>query len=299
MAKAFPARNYKPRQTPRDAEDLPPPPPPRRGDPVVPPPSSATAADSAWEAQAGWYDKHQGVKGDDFYTTLILPAVLRLLDAQAGSRVLDVCCGQGVLGRALAELAVKTVGVDASPALVTAAASRAGNLERHLVGDARDLGKVLSAAGETVPFDAAATVMALQDLDPVAPVLAGMAAALKPGARAAIVLTHPCFRIPRRSSWGFDDDAGLQYRRIDGYMSPLAAPIRTHPGMPADPSRTTSWHRPISHYLNACGAAGLAVVKAEELCSHRRGTKGPRFGAEDRAAKEFPLFLALGLVRLP
>ena len=48
MAKAFPARNYKPRQTPRDAEDLPPPPPPRRGDPVVPPPSSATAADSAW-----------------------------------------------------------------------------------------------------------------------------------------------------------------------------------------------------------------------------------------------------------
>jgi SAM-dependent methyltransferase len=297
MAKAFPARNYRKRE-PRPADPGPedaPPPPRRRGDPVAPQP----AADSAWEAQANWYDRHQGDRGDDFYTTLILPAVLRLLAPEAGARVLDVCCGQGVLGRALAERKVASVGIDASPALVAAAAKRAGAYERHLVGDARNLHKILTAAGEGAPFTAAAAVMALQDLDPIAPVLAGMAAALAPGGRAAIVLTHPCFRIPRRSSWGFDDDAGLQYRRLDGYLSPLAAPIRTHPGLPHDPSRTTSWHRPLSHYLNACGAAGLAVTACDELCSHRRGTKGPRFGAEDRAAKEFPLFLALGLVRLP
>ena len=82
-------------------------------------------------------------------------------------------------------------------------------------------------------------------------------------------------------------------------MSPLALPIRTHPGTPRDTSSTTSFHRPLSTYLTALGDAGLGVVACEELCSHRRGTKGPRYGAEDRAAKEFPVFLVLTAVRLP
>nr|MBA3710713.1 SAM-dependent methyltransferase [Planctomycetota bacterium] len=55
----------------------------------------------------------------------------------------------------------------------------------------------------------------------------------------------------------------------------------------------------LSAYLDALGAAGFGVIAADELCSHRRGTKGPRFGAEDRAMKEFPLFLVLTAVRLP
>jgi len=40
------------------------------------------------------------------------------------------------------------------------------------------------------------------------------------------------------------------------------------------------------------------VTAADELCSHRRGTRGPKFGAEDRAAREFPLFIVLTCVRI-
>jgi SAM-dependent methyltransferase len=253
------------------------------------PPAAATA----WEGQADWYDRHQGQDGDDFYRDLILPAVLRQLQVVRGRRVLDICCGQGVLGRALAEAGVATMGVDASPALVAAARKRAGPLEQHAVADARDL----PAALDGVVFDGAAVVLALQDLDPIEPVLAGAAQALRPGARLVVVLTHPCFRIPKRTGWGWDDRDGIQYRRVEAYLSPLALPIKTHPGMAADPSRTTSFHRPLSTYLTAIGQAGMAVVGCEELCSGRRGTRGVRWAAEDRAAKEIPLFLVLTAVR--
>jgi SAM-dependent methyltransferase len=163
-----------------------------------------------------------------------------------------------------------------------------------VVGDARALETVLP--GER--FDHAALVLALQDLDPIEPVFAGIRQLVKPGGRIVMVVTHPCFRIPKRTSWGFDEDYGVQYRRLEGYMTPLSLPIRTHPGRVEDSSSTTTFHRPLHHYLNALGAGGLAVVGCEELCSHRRGTKGPRFGAEDRAAKEFPVFMVLTAVRL-
>nr|MBA3687000.1 class I SAM-dependent methyltransferase [Planctomycetota bacterium] len=194
-----------------------------------------------------------------------------------------------VLGRALAARQIATLGVDASPALVEAARRRAGPLEQHLVGDARALPALLG----NQTFDAASLVMALQDLDPIEGVLAGIAKVLRPGGRCVIVLTHPCFRIPKRTAWGWDEQWGIQYRRVDAYLSPASLPIKIHPGMPADPSRTTSFHRPLSTYVNACGAAGLGIVAMEELCSHRRGTKGARYQAEDRAAKEIPQFLVM------
>jgi SAM-dependent methyltransferase len=236
----------------------------------------------------------QGERGDDFYTALVLPAVLRQLRAREGESVLDVCCGQGVLGRVLNDHGIRSLGIDASPTLIAAATSRARPLERYRLGDARALSKVLGDER----FDHAALVMALQDLDPIQPVLAGIAAAVRPGGRVVMVMTHPVFRIPRRTTWGFDEDTGVQYRRLDGYLSPMRLPIRTHPGMPNDTTATSTFHRPLHTYLNACGAAGLGIIACEELCSHRRGTKGPRFGAEDRAAKEFPVFLVLTAQRL-
>lgn len=268
MAKQFPGRSYEPR--------------PRA-------PERRAAADTAWERPAAWYDQLIGQGGDDFYRELILPAVLARLAAKPGQRVLDVGCGQGVLGRVLALEGLRSLGVDASPSLIEAARERGGKGSDFRVGDARNL----DAALGDEQCDHAALVMCLQDLDPIEPVLAGTARHVKPGGRVVAVMTHPCFRIPRRSSWGWDDDNGVQYRRLDGYMSPMHVPIKTHPGMPEDPSRTLSFHRPLTTYLNAFAAAGLAVVGCDELCSHRRGTKGSRYGAEDRSAKEFPVFLVL------
>ncbi len=261
-------------------------------------------AATAWERQAGWYDAHQGDRGDDFYQKLILPSVMRRLEAKSKERVLDVCCGQGVLGRALAAIGVRSLGVDASPSLIASARERASAHEAYVVGDARDLTSSVTDRS----FDHAALVMALQDVDRMADVLKGTAALVKPWGRLVVVLSHPCFRVPKRSTWGWDETFGMQYRRIDAYLSPNQVPIVINPGKAAagaaadprnDSGSTLSFHRPLATYLEAFGRAGFAVTGAEELCSHRRGTKGPRSGAEDIAAKEIPLFLVLAGIRLP
>lgn len=302
MAGRFPSRNYGPRPR-RDRAPRPDgSPAPADARPGAGAPSrerSRRGGGGDWERPAGWYDQLQGDEGSEFHRTMLLPAVRTRLQAPPGGLVLDLGCGQGVVGRFLASLGVRSVGVDLAAEMIAGARARAGDLERYVQGDARELRAALAALppAERGPFDGATLVMAAQDIDPIAPVLSGAGAALKPGARLVLALTHPCFRIPRRSSWGFDEEQGVQYRRLDGYLSPLAAPIRIHPGQ-ADPTTTTTYHRPLHAYLNALGAAGLGIVACDELTSHRRGTKGPRFGAEDRAAREFPLFLVLTCHRL-
>jgi|GEM_PF-169745 len=252
------------------------------------------AAATAWEAQAGWYDRHQKSGGDDFYQELILPAVSLQLQAEKGARILDVACGQGVVGRHLAESGIHTLGVDASPSLIDAATRRATPAETYRVGDATALVPLLGKER----FDGATAVLAMQDLDPLEPVLHGIASVLKPGARLVIVLTHPCFRIPKHSGWGFDEETDVQYRRIENYLSPQRLPIITHPGRPASESQTWSFHRPLSTYINGLGGSGFGVVGIEELCSHRRGSQGRRSAAEDRALSEIPLFLVITGLRL-
>jgi hypothetical protein len=50
--------------------------------------------------------------------------------------------------------------------------------------------------------------------------------------------------------------------------------------------------------LNALGQAGYGVIGAEELGSPRRGSPGKWAAADERAAREFPVFLLLTAVRL-
>ena len=144
---------------------------------------------------------------------------------------------------------------------------------------------------------AAACLMAVHDLDDIAAAFRSLAAALKPGGRAVVIFMHPCFRVPRQSSWGWDDQKKTQYRRLDRYASPMTIPIATHPG--SDPgTHTLFFHRPLAAYLNALGEAGLAVVACEELLSHHKSEPGGHSRGENRSRQEFPVFLALKAVKL-
>lgn len=296
---AFPKRPHSPGGHPprglakqREREPRPQPrpgPPPRPAEPATP------AADTAWEGQAQWYDERQGQTGDDFHSRLVLPAVVRALAARKGERVLDLACGQGLLGRILAELGVASLGLDASPSLISASRLRTGEPARFVLGDARKCGELLV----NEQFDHGACVLALADLDPIKGLLAGAATLIKPGGRLVLALTHPCFRVPQASGWGWDETKQVQYRRLDGYLLPRKVMILTHPGVEYDRAASTHFHRPLSLYLNALGAAGFGVVGAQELCSHRRGSQGRKSAAEDKAAREFPVFLILTAVRLP
>ena len=100
-------------------------------------------------------------------------AVLDLLAPQAGERVLDLGCGDGVLTQKLIDAGCDVVGVDADPAMVAAAQARGIDAR---IGDARTLDFV----GE---FDAVFTNAALHWVGQPDVVTAGVKRALKPGGR--------------------------------------------------------------------------------------------------------------------
>jgi len=261
----------------------------------VPRNAAGNPKEKGWDGVAGWYDKLVGADGSDYHQNVILPAAMDLLTVREGEAVLDLCCGQGVLVRhLLAAGAGRVLGVDASGKLIGAARQRYGGEKKaaFLRADACAPGDWADGS-----FDAAACLMAVHDVPDVDGLMRNIAAALKPGGRAAIVMMHPCFRIPKESHWGWDADQKVQYRRLDRYGKALEIGIQTRPGLGTDEG-TIFYHRPLADLISAMGEASLGVTKCTELFSHRRSQVGPFSKAEHRAAEEFPLFLGLSAVKI-
>ena len=269
---------------------------PPGGKPGTPRSNKNATAARGWDPVAAWYDKLVGESGSDYHRNVILPATLRLLEPRPGEAVIDICCGQGVLIKPLLDAGIsRCTGIDASPRLLTAARDRHGKDPRvaWVRADVCQPGSWADAG-----YDAAACVMAVHDVADIGALFSNMSAALKPGGRAVVVLMHPCFRIPRQTHWGWDAAQKIQFRRIDGYRTPLQIPITTHPGKDTG-EQTMFHHRSLTELVAAIGHSGLAVIACEELYSHRRPpSSGPFSKAEHRAAEEFPLFLALKAVRI-
>ncbi len=245
-----------------------------------------------WGDVAAWYDKLVGESGSEYHREVVLPGVLRLLALKPGEKALDVACGQGVLCRILNERGVQVTGIDAAAELVRAARERGPADIAYRVGDAREL--------ERLPadyFHAASCVLAVQNINPIQPVFTGVARALRQGGRLVIVMMHPCFRGAKESSWGWDDQQKVQYRRVDRYLLPRKTPIVTHPGKSPD-QYTWTFHKPIEAYVKALRNAGLLVDSIEEWPSHKTSTSGPRAAAENAARKELPMFMAIRAVKV-
>ena len=261
---------------------------------VKPAKPTPTAPKTDWSTVAQWYDQLVGTEGSEYQREVVLPGVLKMLACRAGERVLDVACGQGVLCRLLHEQGVTAVGVDAAEPLIRLAVERSAPAITYHIGDACALDAI--AALPRGGFDAAACVLAIQNIDPVAPVFAGVAKMLRPGGRMVIAMMHPCFRGPRQTHWGWDDARGVQFRRVDRYLTLRKEPIVTHPGK--DPTgHTWTFHRPVQSYINALGASGLMVDRVEEWVSHKVSDSGPRAPAENTARKEIPMFMAMRAVK--
>jgi hypothetical protein len=107
-----------------------------------------------------------------------------------------------------------------------------------------------------------------------------------------MLLTHPAFRVPRQSGWGYDDGRKLHYRRVDSYLTPLAVPMKELPGSKGH-LKTRSFHRPLGAYVNALAASGLLVERMVEIPAHKVKPLTSDANAADRARREIPLFLGL------
>lgn len=246
---------------------------------------------TSWDSSEEWYNRCVGEKGHYYHEAIILKSAVRLLDLKPGNSLLDLGCGQGVLERQIPKT-VQYTGIDNSKALLSDAKKMSIKGE-FLLGDV-----CAELPLKDQKFDAACFILSLQNME--FPELAIQQAALhlKLGGKLLLVLNHPCFRIPRQSNWGMDEQMHLQYRRMNVYMTPQKIPIQTAPSQGSKSASTFTFHQPLSYFISALSKNKLAVTNMEEWCSDKK-SEGGRAKAEDRARKEFPLFLAIMAQLIP
>ncbi|MDQ7814804.1 MAG: class I SAM-dependent methyltransferase [Patescibacteria group bacterium] len=248
---------------------------------------------TSWGGVADWYSDLLETQKDTYQNTVILPNLIRLMDIKKGEKVLDLACGQGFFSKEFAKQGAKVTGVDAAPELIDIANST--NLVpgvSYEVSAAHELDFLDQAS-----FDKAVIVLAIQNMHNPHEVLAACARVLKKQGSAYLVINHPAYRVPKASSWGYDEQEQIQYRRVDRYLSEHKIKISMHPG--AEPGAVTySYHRPMQSFFKWFNKSGFAVKNVEEWISDRASDSGPRAEAENDARKEIPLFMYLEAIKL-
>ncbi len=186
---------------------------------------------------AEWYEQWAG-DGPG-----LIAEYLELLPPVAGSRVLDVACGQGRLTRRLAGAGAIAVGLDLSSAMLDKARARGCEGIEYVCADVTGP----PAWWDGQPFDGCTCDLALMDIDDLAGTLATIAAVLRPGGWLVASVVHPCFpgNGVGRSSW----PAG-GYEAEGWWTSPDHSPggVRIRVG---------ATHRKLSTILNGLLDAGL------------------------------------------
>ena len=244
---------------------------------------------TSWEPIEKWYHGLVGEEGHYYHRQIILPGVMKLLGKPAA--VLDLACGTGVLARQLPADTAYT-GVDAAPSLIKAAKNQSKNPQHEF--QIADITKPLKLKKQD--YSHATIILAVQNLEFPDQAFLNAHKHLKPGGVLILVLNHPCFRIPRQSSWQVDENKKIQYRRIDRYYTPMKIPIHAHPSQGAESQSSLTFHNPLSSYSQMLHKAGFCIDWIEEWCSDKQST-GKAAKMENRSREEFPLFMAIRAVK--
>lgn len=238
---------------------------------------------TSWGKVANWYNNLIEKDEDSYQKKLILPNLIRLVEAKKGEVIVDLACGQGFFAREFAKLGAKVTGVDISPELIEIA-KQDKTIEYH-VSEANKLNFLQNQSVDKVLI-----ILSLQNIENANEVIIEINRILKVKGKLFLVINHPAFRIPKASSWGWDEGRKIQFRKIDSYLSESKEKIQMHPG-DKPWQQTISFHRPLQYYFKALGKNNLFVSRLEEWSSHKVSEAGPKKEAEDKARHEFPLFL--------
>lgn len=244
-----------------------------------------SGADQGWQSISQWYDQCVGKEGHFFHRELILPYLEKSLNLKELTSVLDLGCGQGVLEKLL-HPKCRYLGVDAAQSLLDKARQSATSKQHQFL--CADLSQQ-QAFGQS--FQLAIFLLSLQNIPQAHQAITTAASHLLPDGKLALVLNHPCFRIPRHTEWIENSKRGTLARQIHSYMSPLQIPIQTHPGKQEN-QQSVSYHHSLTDLFSWINAQGLKVEKLQELISPK-ASQGAKAAIENRARSEFPLFLYL------
>jgi 2-polyprenyl-3-methyl-5-hydroxy-6-metoxy-1,4-benzoquinol methylase len=218
----------------------------------------------AWNTNAEFWDQRMA-EGNDFFSTLLWPAVDKLLRPAAGERLLDAACGNGLTSRRLAKAGVRVTAFDFSEAMIDLAKQRGGvsGIDYRLI-DATNREALLELGREA--FDGALCNMALMDMAEIDPLMEALASLLRPRGRFVFSVLHPCFNNPATIQMGeLEDRSGALVStysvKISRYLTPFSQPGLA---MLKQPVPHLYFHRPLSALLAPAFRAGLVLDALEE-----------------------------------
>jgi SAM-dependent methyltransferase len=215
----------------------------------------------------------QWLADDEGYLHVLTGAFTTLLGERlAGARVCDVACGEGYLGRYLAQRGAReVVGIDLSAELIDEATRRcdAPNLA-YRVDDAHELASVPDGS-----FDVAVSQLAMMDIPDHRRMFRAVRRGLTDAGVFVFSLLHPCFhgapfRMPDEPKFEVDESgAPVAYviRRYgtEGFWESGGTGVRGHMG---------SYHRTLSTYINDLADAGFELERLEEPVLPRSNAGG-------------------------
>jgi SAM-dependent methyltransferase len=240
---------------------------------------------AAWDANASFWDGRMG-EGNDFFTVLEWPPILRLLDPRPAQRILDIATGNGLTARRLAELGAEVVASDFSDELIKLARARTPSslslLTYHVI-DATDESALLSLG---TGFDSALCNMALFDMADIGPLFRTLPKLLKPGGVFVFSICHPSFNQSSalHVAEEMDDEGTIRavYSvKVSRYMTPHSA---RGSAMRNQPRPQVYFERPLQEYFKLGFANGFVVDGFEECAfppDHPQGSPlswGGKFG---------------------
>jgi len=205
-----------------------------------------------WEQEAAAYLEWARTPGHDIgFWNYNLPALLSLLP-EPGTLTVDVGCGEGRLGRELAKLGHRLVGLDASALLADAAAT-------HPEAQATILALLQSLPLVDRCADLITASMVLMDVDDIARCFDEIARVLVPGGCLCFSIMHP---LNTAGDFTHRDDPDAPFVLSESYFVDRR---RTRTFSRNDRRMTFSHvHRPLGEYFSAMYAADLLVERLFE-----------------------------------
>jgi len=241
---------------------------------------------TSWQDFASSYDKQVGQTGHYYHKEVILPNLLPLLSLKKESSLIDLGCGQGFIALNIPKEVFYT-GLDLSKKLLDAATSHSPpSSKREFI--LHDMTKPFPVKKT---YTHALCCLAMQNVKEQEALIAHTSGVLEKDGRFFIILNHPAFRIPRQSSWEYDEKRHQNTRKLFSYMSPQDIPIDMTPSK-KEKIYTFSFHYPLSYYFEALSKNGFVIENMHEWCCSKTST-GSKKKIENRARKEFPLFLTI------
>lgn len=229
----------------------------------------------AWDGQAqawiAWVRQPELDSYWRFHRAAFLPLV-----PDPGRLTVDLGCGEGRVSRDLAAMGHTVLGLDASPAMVAAAAAHPDAGGRYAVADATRLPLPNDGCDGVTAF------MCLHDIDDLAGTVGEIARILEPDGRLTLAIVHPLNSAGEFV--GTSGDPDRPFVLTDSWFTPRHYSDRAE----RDGLTMTfhSIHRPLQHYTDALAGAGFRIERLAEATDPNPGT----------AIHRIPMFLHIRAV---